>query len=414
MSQSKYIFRHALEADDPKKLKELYGSAFHDEDVAGFADTLLHHFPGLDRRYWYVAEDEKSGKIVSALCLIPWTWMMNGIPLRVAEMGIVATDAGHRKQGLIRRLGEMFAGTVADESFDLCGIQGIPGFYHRLGYHYAVPLNNNVRVPFHTVGHGFDWGFSFRRASIDDIPFLIKEDQTGAEKNFLFVQRSAEHWRYLLSHSLDTECAGHFWIMERPASGERYYFRISLYGFGKGLIVSEASETVTSDAVRSMLSFCRDRAVEQGKPYIRLNMGTESAAVRIAQRLGTESEPAYAWQIKIPDTVRLIEKMAPVLEQRLADGPFRGYTGAFVFDTYKSAVNIRFEKGLVASVTEQNGAGAHTLSLTEDCVPPVLLGYRTWREFQYLRPDVAPSSKEGGLFADCLFPRESAWIHCQY
>ena len=98
-----------------------------------------------------MAEDKKTRTIVSAFALIPWTWEMHGIHLKVAEMGIVGTLEDHRHRGLMRALNAEFDRTLGNERFDIAVIQGIPGFYHHFGYHYAVTMENHVNLPLYAI-----------------------------------------------------------------------------------------------------------------------------------------------------------------------------------------------------------------------------------------------------------------------
>jgi predicted acetyltransferase len=74
---------------------------------------------------------------------------LEGTKLHVAEMGLVGTQENHRGRGLMRTLNREFDKTLDEEKFDLAVIQGIPGFYHQFGYHYAIPLENHINMPLH-------------------------------------------------------------------------------------------------------------------------------------------------------------------------------------------------------------------------------------------------------------------------
>ncbi len=90
---------------------------------------------------------EDTEEPVSSFTLIPWAWEMEGIRLKVAEMGLVGTQDTCRGQGLMTRLNHHFDTHVKTAEFDLCIIQGIPGFYHNFGYHYALEFENHIDLP---------------------------------------------------------------------------------------------------------------------------------------------------------------------------------------------------------------------------------------------------------------------------
>lgn len=427
MTEIPVTIRRAEKAADGDALRDLYTEVFRPEPVDVLAETLFHHKPRMDRKYWLMAEDPASGALVGACALIPWTWEMNGVRLRVAEMGLVGTRPSHRGTGVMRALSEEFARVVIDEGFDLSAIQGIPGFYHRLGYHYAIPLENHINVPLHLLPdeHAED-GYTVRAAGLDDIPVLLCEDDRYRAAYGISALRDEATWRYLLTDSRKTEYGSTFWILENPARGETFYARLPETGFGAGLIVGEISETITSSALMALLTFCRTQAAERIKPFIRLNVHPDSGPGRMAAALGAEPGAPYAWQVKIPDRVRLLQKLTPILERRLADSPFRIFSGTLRLDFYTSKIDLLWSSGRLTGVGPGDEADRErTLCIAGDLFAPLCLGHRTWRELQHNRPDIfpanqytsphaSPASDITGMMFDTLFPPVRSWIHEQY
>ena len=283
---SNYRIRRAESPDDAGKLRDHFDKIFLPEEVGEFAETIFSSFPGMKNERWFIAADEETGEIASAFALIPWTWEMAGLKLKIAEMGIVGTGEGHRNRGLLRQLSRRFDATLEEEGFDLAVVQGIPGFYRRFGYYYSIPLEPHIDIPLHLVSDstGDDDGgaYDFRLAGTGDIPFLLEEDERYRKSNFLSVFRDGAKWKYLLTFSPKIACGSEFWIMEGRKTEEKYYFRISRQGFGEGLIVSEISESVSDDGLISLLAFCKKKCGERDKPYIRLNLSRESTAAKTA------------------------------------------------------------------------------------------------------------------------------------
>jgi hypothetical protein len=330
-------------------------------------------------------------------------------------MGIVGTLEDHRGQGLMRALNREFDGTLEQEAFHIAVIQGIPGFYGQFGYSYAVPLENHIDLPFHAIPEGQPEGlYGFRLAGEHDVQFLMHEDGRYREYFGLSVSRSAAHWKYLLGESQKTEYGSEFWIMESPATSEAYYFRVPAMGFGKGLIVSEVSDHVTSRALDCLFAFCKRRAIERSKPYIRLNVHSDSAAGRMALALGARQGRTYAWQVKIPDVIRFLKQISSGLEARMARSCFRRFSGAFRLDFYRSAVDLVWKDGALTTVKPAAGDAGHKLSICTDLFPALCLGHRSWRELRHVRPDIYPSSATAALLVETLFPSLRAWIHEQY
>jgi len=431
---SKYRIRRAGSPDDAGKLRDHFDRIFLPEEVGEFAETISLHFPGMKNERWFIAVEEETGEIASAFALIPWTWEMAGLKLKVAEMGIVGTGEGHRNRGLMRLLNREFDATLAEEEFDLAVVQGIPGFYHRFGYYYSIPLEPHIDIPHHLVpdstGDGDGGAYEFRLGGTEDAPFLVGEDERYRRSNFLSVFRDERIWRYLLTYCPKIACGSEFWIMEgRKTDGEtdeRYYFRISRQGFGAGLIVSEISEGISEDALTSLFSFCKKKCAERDKPFIRLNLAMESTAAKTAISFGASVGRPYAWQIKIPDKMSFLTKIAPVLEARLKESSLVGFTGTLRLDFYREQIDLIWSEGRLESVTPGRGGECeNTLFVPEDLFAPLILGHRTWQELQYTRPDIFPAmlyvgpgvdsaSDKTKRLIDALFPAESSWVYEQY
>ncbi len=411
----KYTIRRAESSSDEKRLYSLFTEVFHPEEVGILAETFFRHLPGMEDKYWFMAEEKKTGRIVSAFALIPWVWEMEGIKLKVAEMGIVGTLEKHRNQGLMRVLNREFDQTLDEEKYDLAVIQGIPGFYHQFGYSYSVPLENHINLPLQSVSEKRKQDpYAFRLAGVEDIPYLMREDDAYRARYSLSSFRDEAHWQYLLTESLKTEYGSEYWIIEHPKKKETFYCRIPEHGFGKGLIVSEISENITLDALSSFFSFFKRKAIERNKPYIRLNLHDDSTAGKLAISMGANQGNPYAWQIKIPSTIRLLKTIAPLLEQRMQKSCFNHFSGTFRLDFFKTTVDLLWKEGILESVRRGEGKCRYVFSINADLFPALCLGHRTWQELRYIKPDISPKSAESALLLETLFPSKNSWIHEQY
>lgn len=421
----KYIIRRAELQEDSQKLKELFTEVFHPEPVGVLAETIFNDFPKMENKYWFIAQEKDSDTIIAAFALIPWAWEFQGLKLKIAEMGIVGTRENWRKKGIMRELNKEFDNTLKQDEFDFAVIQGIPGFYHKLGFYYSITFENHINVPLHIIPEKIEnSSYRFSRAGLDDIPFMMEQDEIYRDFFSISVLRDEQTWKYLMTHSLKTEYGSEFWILEN--NDEKFCFRVPLNGFGKGLIVSEISEYISPDALEAVLVFCRQKAIEQNKPYIRLNLHNESTAGRAAISMGAEPGKPYAWQIKIHDRIKLLEKMSPVLEKRMENSCFKNFTGNLRLDFFQSGIDLKWEKSRLKSVSgADNEQCPNTFCINEDMFPALCLGHRTWQElqhnrpdifpaYQYLRPDVFTASEKTGLLIDTLFPKLKSWVYEQY
>ena len=418
-----YIFTKAQNESDLQQLVTLFNQIFHPEKAGELASVLTHHLPSMSYRNLYIAKDKSSDEIVSGFVLIPWKWQMQGIDLKVAEMGIVGTAEKHRGKGLFKKTHRLFRQELVSNSYDLSVIQGIPGIYHRLGYHYALPLEHHTELPLYAIADKA-MKYSVRLAHEGDVPFLLEEEKKQNNDLFIGVQRSEEHWKYILNEGRQTDCASELYIIE--AGTKAYYLRLLHAGFGQGLIVSEAGVDMPVNVLEQALLFLRNEAVKRNKPYIRLNLPDSHCLVQHALNYEARLKPAYAWQIKVVEPKRFISKIGTLFEQRIAASKYKSLSALIRLDFYVSLLNLVFKNGRLLCVNEECGKTAdYVMSIPDDLFAPLVLGHRTWRELQFNRPDLFPAdqylrmkatqpSEVTGDLMDIFFPKLDSRIYCQY
>lgn len=422
-----YIFKIPDTPEYGEDIATLLNRVFHPQKVGDLARTFFNHLPGLENHHWFTMADASTGEPVSTFTLIPWTWEACGIRLKVAEMGLVGTLDTCRGKGMMKELNTHFDAHVKEHSYDLCIIQGIPGFYHNFGYHYAIALENHIDLPLaliptHGTTAGTGGGFRFRRADHNDIGFLMGQDADYRNANTFSVFRSRAEWEYMLVRRPEIEYGSDFWIMEALDGTPMCYARVLFDGFGNGLILSEVSEGITHEGFAALAAFLKSMALAQEKPHIRLNLHPGSPAGQMALAMGAAQTRPYAWQIKIPDRVRLLDRLTPLLEKRLESSMFKNYTGKLRLNLYTETIDLEFIRGKII-VNQGNGSDAEQMfSIPKDLFGALVLGHRSWDDLQQCRPDIFPANQylrfkpavlpdEAGLLVDVLFPRTRSWIY---
>ena len=404
------ILKSVADERDVERLAAFNG-IIHDEGVAAMTRELIHHHPHTRPEHWLFVEDESTAQIVSTLCLIPWTWRYEGVELKAGEMGIVGTLETYRHRGLVRILVARFDELLREGDFDLSPIQGIPYFYRRLGYEYALPLEADWRFELYQVPDTPS-GYSFCQATLDDLPVLMAMyDQAAADLSIHAVRDEAV-WRYLFGPSLQTEMTAQTWLVQDRAGQVAGYFRLPERGFGQGLIINEVSQ-LSHDAALAVLGQLKTLAEERGKPYFRLNLPAGCALAQVARYHGARDAGTYAWQIRLPDVGRLLRKLAPVLERRIAASPFAGLTEQVCLNLYREAFEMRFERGRLAAVEPLGFKGWSGIRVPPTLAVPLLLGYRSRRELAQTHHDVLVWG-EWQYLVDVLFPKVASFIYSHY
>ncbi|MCG8634660.1 MAG: GNAT family N-acetyltransferase [Desulfobacterales bacterium] len=420
-----YSFSTPDTDEDGRKISVLLNKVFHPQKVGDLAATFFTHLPGLEKYHWFTMTDDATGEPVASFTLIPWTWEVGGIRLEVAEMGLVGTLDTCRGKGMMRKLNAAFDAHVKENGYDLCMIQGIPGFYHNFGYYYAVELEYHIDLSLALIPEraGEKEVFLFRRATLSDIDFLMSQDESYRRANTFSVFRSREMWDYLLTHSKSTEYGADFWIIE--SGEERYYARVPFDGFGHGLILSEVSEDISHEAFAALAEFFKALAQDQDKAYIRINLHPESRAGQMAMAMGATHAPPYALQIKIPDRLNFLNRIRPVLEKRTGQSIFKEYSGKLRLDLYTESFDLEFIRGNITITRGDDREAENIFCIPGDLFGALVLGYRSWKELQQCRPDIFPANQhlrvkpavlpdEAGLLVDVLFPKTKSWIYERY
>jgi predicted N-acetyltransferase YhbS len=418
---NEYIFKQAENKSDLDQLKSLFNQVFYPEKVGELAQIMSQHLPGMSPENWFVVKNSENQNIVSACAMIPWLWQFSGVHLKVAEMGIVGTAEEHRGKGLMKKNNDQFDKALIEQGIDLAVIQGIPGFYHRLGYHYALPMEHHTEVPLFSIPESSD--LVFCKAELDDIPFLVSDGNRCSDNYAITSVRSADHWEYILKHAIATEYASEIYITE--FEGLHYFFRILKQGFGQGLIISESSSCLPMMVQKAILSFAAKKAKEDDKPYIRLNLPHQHQLVKTAMQYGAVIRPSYGWQIKVANPQSFVQRIKPLLEKRIEESSFKGLNAMVTLDFYTFTIQLKWQKGKLIEFSDKVDSSDYLMSIPEDLMAPLLLGFRSWQEMQYLRPDIFPAdqflrmdvlkpSEESGALMDVLFPKLDNWIYCQY
>ncbi len=421
----KYLIRRIKNINDFKMLLDVYHEVFYPEKVDEFARQIHNSFPGVKNKHWLVAEDVSSHKIVSGMALIPWIWKINGIEIKVAELGLVATCEQHRGKGLMRKLNAEFDKQLADEHYDLACIQGIPGFYHKFGYHYTIPMENHINLDLGCIDESYNSEqFRIRKADFSDITFLMSEDEKYRHKNFISSFRSKQQWEYILSDGKKTEYGSDVYMIE--SENEKYYCRVLYVGFGRGLIVSEVSYSMHFEAMNFLLYQLRQMAEAEEKPFIRFNIPAESTAGRFVIALGAEKSKSYAWQIKIPNKIRCLNKLKPVFNERLKHSGMNNCSDTFRLDFFSESIDIALKNGIIESIGQSFVKEVENVFyMPADLFAVLVLGHRNWEQLQYFRPDIGPaniyhnpelkpSDDKTWQLMNVLFPTEASWVYLPY
>jgi len=393
-----------------------FNAHIHGASVEGMIRNMIVHHPHTRPEHWLFIDDE-AGRVLSSVCLIPWTLRYGSATLRAGELGIVGTlpDYRHGRRSLVAVLVERFNELLDEGEYDLSHIEGIPYYYRRYGYDYALPLEPHLNLELRHVPaapEGEADAFTIRLAGESDVPALNALYDEAARGLDLSVARDEATWRYLLAYTADTAMEADTWVITGADGQLIGYWRVFTEGFGEGLIVSEASE-LPHRAAQAALRHLKTLAEQRGKPYIRLAMAANASLARTAQAWGAREASVYEWQIRIVNVPRFLMRIAPVLAKRLASSPFAGLTETVLLNLYREAYALRFEDGALRSVEGVGFTEEGAIKLPPTLLPKLVLGWKDRHALRAAYPDVRVWGQAGYLL-DVLFPPMRSFLYTIY
>ena len=211
---------------------------------------------------------------------------------------------------------------------------------------------------------------------------------------------------------MQTEMVADTYLVTDATNHTVAYLRVPHDGFGEGLIVNEVS-CMSADVARATLRLIRDLAVARSKPYVRLCLPANSTLVRVARYLNAHDLGHYAWQIKIVDRTRLLHKLSPALEQRLADSSLCGLSQDVCLNLYREAYELKFYKGKLVSVQALGPTDHGGIRIPPRLFAPLVFGYRTREELAAAHHDFSVS-RDWQQLVDVLFCPTTSFLYTIY
>jgi predicted acetyltransferase len=388
-------------------IREIWGNEL---GLDKLAEKLIDGHPNMTLKNIYVVRDK--GRMVSTLNLIPVTWSIGGVKLKVAEMGYVGTLPEYRGKGLIRRLVEEYHKDVEALDYDLAVIEGIPYFYRQFGYEYAVPLLEETRLRLDEIPD-YESAIQIRRFIDEDVQVAIGLLEKAQQTYFVYSVRDEAVWKtqHRTSIASDPEPFQAFAVEERGKMIA--YFRMREILKEKELLLTEISE-VDQLAAQAVLGFLKEYGLGHKLETLSVNVSYEEPFTEQVVALGgIKRFPAYAWQLRVTDYVRMLEKMKPLLESRLASSMYCRLTETLGFNFRSFTVEVACKDGRIVGIRRLESGQRSPVGLNPTVFVQLLTGYRSREELEMAFPDVRIAVSHRHL-VDVLFPKFPSYIHSAY
>lgn len=374
--------------------------------------TRAHHFT--------VAVDTRTKKIVSACGYIPqrWTYGCADRSEPVVEFGvgrpeIVQTHRDYRRRGLVRTQFDLLHEQADRLGTEVLVIDGIHQYYRQFGYEYALeryPYRRGVFSDVPKLGEKESELVKVREATVDDVDLLVQLYQYGTNRSTVACTRDADSFRFHLT-------------TQNQAYRRRAAVIETLNGEPIGALIFHGSETINIEMFElcetaSWLTVCRPvmrwlRDACKDSSFQQYALQSDHPLYEVCGRLlgPIEYEVHPAWYVRVQDIPCFLQKIIPVLEQRLASSASRAYTGELAVSFYREGFKLVFDHGRISvepfrhTVEDQGHCGFVGLTFLQ-----VLFGYRSFSELHHLHPDCHAKYAHAEPLLNALFPKRSSYM----
>ncbi|MFW9814098.1 MAG: hypothetical protein ACFFF9_16665, partial [Candidatus Thorarchaeota archaeon] len=121
--------------------------------------------------------------------------------------------------------------------------------------------------------------------------------------------------------------------------------------YGSNMRVIESSIR-TFDGVMRALQFVKAEALQNNFHRVGFVGPPSNNLRKIAHDLGGQVLGQWKHQLRVPNILRLLQKIAPVLEKRLVGSMFEGLTHDLTINTFRNCYLLKFVSGKIESIVD--------------------------------------------------------------
>lgn len=372
----------------------------------------------LDHRL--VVEDPEAGwsscavvvdgdRVVSTATLLDERLCLADVELPAGQVELVATAHGYEGRGLVRALMAWAHARSAQRGHVVQVMIGIPYFYRLFGYAYGIDIPPALAVPElpRAAEHppAGDGRGRLRLAHRDDVDALTVL-QGGAQAAFdVRMPHSPQRRRWLLEHE-----GSRTWLLERagiPVATVR-----ARSGDGEVLLAEAAAvdRAAAEEVLRQVAAL-----TPQARLTVVLRAGTVTGAAWQELTVADPARGAEQYYVRIPDPAILLDRIRPVLRDRLAAAGLDRAGHDLVLSTFRHHYRIPVGADGLGPVTTggvmQAPGAVGGAGVAPDQLAAVVFGAGLIATSR-VRPDVYPGP-DRDLF-DVLFPPVTADLLTYY
>lgn len=424
--------------EDADALAEFCAKAFIHEDSGTEAywianwirDLVGKPHPTLDLEDVIIVEDVVNDRIASTTTYLTQTWSYDGVEFEIGRPEIVGTAKEYRNRGLIRKQFDVMHRWASERGHLVQVVLGIPTYYRQFGYEYALAAEGGRSTP---IGSLPRWGeekreFRLRDTIESDVPFITQLLTDSAKRSMVapvFRENEVKYFtfdrtpRSAVCHKTAILCESDGDQFGKPV-GALWYALVIEIDQGVMLRMEMSEPRLWREALPALLKEFTDLAEtatkeakdpERAIKTIRQDMQPDHPAYIFDDgALGTPPERQYGWYVRVSDVPSFLQKIAPVLEQRIANSFHAGLSGDINLHMNRDGIKISVKDGKIdriepvaaMSYDEANGR------FPGMSFSPVLFGMRSIAETISSHTDANAGSKMDRHLLETMFPKRTS------
>lgn len=373
------------------------------EEIIDYIQSFLLKYPRKNEIYWLYIKDNKTGNIVSSLCLSPMEWQFENIELPVCEMEFVGTLEAYRERGFIKTLNNLYEEIMERNDYLLSGIRGIPSFYRGLGYVYISSLDERLSISAFKI-HNKDDSIKIRKAKSDDIRFIESKYSEFHKKFSLFCKFNEECFTFkYLNDEFTTEVRSTY-ILEEGGVAKNYFSLGWTYDKKYYEIICP---DLNNREMTVLLEYVKKLGNYHDNDEIIISVNKHTSLFKYIISLGGKPVSEYGWQIKIPNLKKYFSFTKRVIESKLKNTDFKELTQSIMISNYKETIKLEFNKGKVKQIeriVEHPDLELTDLRIHGAFLYKFILGDRSIDEINFIMKDAILNLSSRTLI-ETIFPK---------
>ena len=370
-----------------------------------------------------VVDPAKDDLIASATLLIPQTWRYEEIPFVVGRPELVGTLPDYRGRGLVRALFEAVHERSAALDHMVQSITGIPYFYRQFGYTMAIDLGEHAVFqlsPLKDPAPESQPAYTLRAATAEDVPAMLHWLDHFARERLVTDLFSVE----MLRREIDGRNPGYFphsmlfvitdsggegvgFVALLDSLSEPWELRCPIYVVGE-----KASYLATFSDVVQAIKVWATGHYGRSPEMLSFGGGIHETLDHLIDRShgGLIRRREYSWYLRVPEPIRFLKHIGPILERRLAGSGAHRYTGELRIGFFTlRGISLQFEEGRLRDVAPISGKDGYDVEFPWHLFWTVVFGHRTADEILPILPEVWANAKAAVLL-EILFPRKKSFV----